>query len=336
LGLHSSHREIELRLNPLVPKTRSDNPLVSIVVPVLNEEGCVAELAQRVADAMANANTRYELLFVDDGSQDATPAAIAEIRKADPAVKVIRFIRSFGHQAALVAGLSHASGDAVVIMDGDLQHPPEFIPKLIGAWLEGIDVVNTIRRAPAGSGVDSKELLGRAFYRVMAAMTPISVTPAAADFRLLDRRVVDAFNALEERFIFARGLIPWLGFEEVFFDYEVGERFAGRSKYPFWSMLRLALDGLFSFSVLPLRLISLMGLLTTLFGFGFGIFWLVSYAMGRVAGSGWTSMVMLVLIFGGMHLLSIGIVSEYVGRTYEEVKRRPRYVIDSTAGLDRQ
>lgn len=331
-----SAREIELRLGSLVPKTRPDNPLVSIVVPVLNEEGCVGELSRRIAAAMAGANIRYELLFVDDGSQDGTPAAIAEVRQLDPAVKAIRFTRSFGHQAALVAGLEYAAGDAVVIMDGDLQHPPEFIPTLVSAWLEGIDVVSTIRQAPAGTRMNSKELLGRAFYRIMSALTPIAITPAAADFRLLDRRVVDVFNSLEERFIFARGLIPWLGFEEVYFDYSVGERFAGSTKYRFWSMLRLALDGIFSFSVVPLRLISFLGFGTTLFGIGFGIFSVISHLAGNVDGTGWTTLVVLILIFGGIQMLSIGIVSEYIGRTYEEVKRRPRYVIDSTAGLDRR
>lgn len=323
-------------MNSLVPNTRPDNPLVSIVVPVLNEEGCVGELARRVASALSSMNIRYELLFVDDGSRDGTAAAIADARKSDPAVKSIRFTRSFGHQAALAAGLDRASGDAVVIMDGDLQHPPEFIPTLISAWLEGIDVVNTVRKVPDGTRADLKELFGRAFYRLMSVLTPTAITPAAADFRLLDRRVVDAFNRLEERFIFARGLIPWLGFEDVYFDYEVGERFAGRSKYRFWSMLRLALDGIFSFSVVPLRLISLLGFGTTLFGIAFGIFSLISYLAGNVDGTGWTTIVVLILIFGGIQMLSIGIVSEYIGRTYEEVKRRPRYVIDSTAGLDQQ
>jgi glycosyltransferase involved in cell wall biosynthesis len=323
-------------LNSLVPKTRPDNPLVSIVVPVLNEEGCVAELARRVAAALEATNTRYELLFVDDGSRDNTAAAIAEVRKSDPTVKTIRFTRSFGHQAALAAGFQHASGDAVVTMDGDLQHPPEFIPTLVSAWLEGIDVVNTIRQSTPNTRFGSKELLGGAFYRVMSALTPVSIKPAAADFRLLDRRVVDAFNGLEERFIFVRGLIPWLGFEEVYFDYDVGERFAGRSKYPFWSMFRLALDGIFSFSVVPLRLISLLGFGTTLFGIAFGTFSIISHLAGNVDGTGWTTLVVLILIFGGIQMLSIGIVSEYIGRTYEEVKRRPRYVIDSTAGLDQR
>jgi dolichol-phosphate mannosyltransferase len=317
-----------------VPNTRPENPLISIVVPVKDEEGCVAELARRVALALQAADVRYELLFVDDGSRDGTGAAIDNLRKSDAAVRALRFTRSFGHQAALAAGLEHARGDAVVVMDGDLQHPPEFIPTLIGAWKEGIDVVNTVRRAPAGARVEAKEWLGRAFYRVMTTLTPLSITPAAADFRLLDRRAVDAFNALEERFVFARGLIPWLGFESVYFDYEVGERFAGRSKYQFWSMLRLALDGIFSFSVVPLRMIALLGLATMLFGIGFGVFSVISHLTGNVDGTGWTTLVVLILIFGGVQIFSIGIVSEYIGRTYEEVKKRPRYIVESKVGFD--
>lgn len=319
----------------MVPNTRPDNPLISVVVPVLDEEGCVVELAGRVRQAMSEAGSRYEIVFVDDGSRDGTGAAIRRLRESDPAIKSIRFTRSFGHQAALVAGLQHARGDAVITMDGDLQHPAEFIPTLIKAWREGADVVNTVRQAAPGRSLDAKERVGRLFYRVMTALTPLSITRASADFRLLDRRAVDAFNALEERFVFARGLIPWLGFESVYFDYEAGERFAGHSKYRLWAMLRLALDGIFSFSVVPLRVIALLGLATTLFGIGFGIFSVIAHWTGHVViGSGWTTLVVLILIFGGVQLFSIGILSEYVGRIYEEVKRRPRYVIDSTAGLE--
>lgn len=318
-----------------VQRARPQNPLVSIVVPVLDEEGCVEELARRVREAMEGCDARYELLFVDDGSRDSTPQKIEALCERDPAVKAIRFTRSFGHQAALAAGLCHASGDAVVTMDGDLQHPPEFLPTLVRAWRERADVVHTVRRSPRGVRRGWKEGLARLFYRAMGVLARVPVIPASADFRLLDRRAVDAFNCFEERFLFARGLIPWLGFTETRLEYEVGERYAGRSKYRLWPMLRLGLDGIFSFSVLPLRLISLLGLLTTLFGIGFGIFWLVAHVMGRVEGSGWTSVVVLILIFGGVQLLSIGIVSEYVGRTYEEVKRRPRYVIESMSGIDR-
>jgi dolichol-phosphate mannosyltransferase len=317
-----------------VSNARPDNPLISIVVPVLDEADCIDELVQRVGEALAGEGLRFEILFVDDGSRDATPERIAAQHRANPAVKAIRFTRSFGHQAALIAGLEHARGDAVVTMDGDLQHPPEFLPTLIKAWREGTDVVSTVRLQTESEPGGLKNGVSRLYYRLLPALTSIQVTPAAADFRLMDRRVVDAFNALEERFVFMRGLVPWLGFSEVHFDYAVGTRFAGESKYRLWRMFRLALDGIFSFSVVPLRLITLLGLVTTTFGIAFGIFALVAYATGNVDGTGWTSVVVLILVFGGVQLLSLGIVSEYVGRTYEEVKRRPRYVVESLTGID--
>jgi dolichol-phosphate mannosyltransferase len=313
---------------------RPENPLISIVVPVLDEADCIDELVQRVGEALSGEGVRHEIMFVDDGSSDETPERIAAQHHANPAVKSIRFTRSFGHQAALIAGLEHARGDAVVTMDGDLQHPPEFLPTLLKAWREGVDVVSTVRLQTDVEPGGLKGAVSRLFYRLMPAFTSVRVHPAAADFRLMDRRAVEAFNALEERFVFMRGLVPWLGFTEVHFDYEVGTRFAGESKYRLWRMFRLALDGIFSFSVVPLRLISILGLLTTTFGIAFGIFAVISYATGRVGGAGWTSVVVLILIFGGVQLLSLGIVSEYVGRTYEEVKRRPRYVIESLTGID--
>ncbi len=318
-----------------MPEPRPDHPFISIVVPVLDEEECVEELARRIDEVMAGVDAEYELIFVDDGSRDGTPERVAELHKAAPSrVQSIRFTRSFGHQAALVAGLRHARGDAVVTMDGDLQHPPEFLPTLIDAWREGADVVHTVRRLAPGTARSRKERTAHVFYRVMSALGSVPVIPASADFRLLDRRVVDAFNTLEERFIYARGLIPWLGFRDARVEYQVGERYAGQSKYSFWPMLRLALDGLFSFSVLPLRLISLLGLVTTLFGVAFGVHALIAHLTGGVAASGWTSVVVLILIFGGVQLLSVGILSEYVGRVYDEVKRRPRYVIESRSEPD--
>ncbi len=309
---------------------RPEDPLISVVVPVLDEEACVAEMVRRVRAALEG--IRFELIFVDDGSRDATPERIEAERLADPRVKSIRFTRSFGHQAALVAGLHHARGDAVLTIDGDMQHPPEFLPRLIEAWREGADVVHTARQT-AGKP-DLKERAARVFYRLMSALTSVPVVTASADFRLLDRRAVDAFDALDEHFVFLRGLVPWFGFRSVRLEYPVAPRFAGESKYDLVRMIRLALDGIFSFSVLPLRLITLLGLFTTLFGVGFGIFSLVAYVLGSVESSGWTSVVVLILIFGGAQLLSLGIVAEYVGRTYEESKRRPRYVIDRTEGLD--
>lgn len=314
-------------------RSHLDNLLISIVVPVLDEEDCVEELARRVGAALSGEGVRYEILFIDDGSRDATPERIAKLRESDARVKIIRFTRSFGHQAALVAGLEHASGDAVVTMDADLQHPPEFLPTLLRAWRNGVDVVHAIRTTPSRA-TGWKERMGRVFYRVMTGVLGVPVVPASADFRLLDRRVVDTFNQLEEHFTFARGLVAWFGYSQEHYDYEVGTRLAGKSKYNLVAMVRLALDGILSFSVLPLRLIAVLGLLTTLFGIAFGVFALVAHLGGYVPGRGWTSVIILILIFGGVQLLSIGLLSEYVGRVYEEVKRRPRYIVDARDGFD--
>ena len=313
---------------------RPADALLSLVVPVLDEESCIDEFARRARAAAREANVRYEIIFVDDGSRDSTPERIQALRADDPAIKSIRLTRSFGHQAALVAGLRHARGDAVVTLDGDLQHPPECIPGLVQAWRDGADVVNTGRQTSSGHRKTRKDHVSTLFYRVLSWMSAVPVVATSADFRLLDRKAVDAFNSLDEHFLFVRGLIPWLGFKDAYLPYELEERFAGKSKYDLRKQLRLGLDAIFSFSVIPLRLISMMGLATTLFGVAFGIFWLVSYSLGRVEGGGGTSIVILILIFGGVQLLSLGIVSEYIGRTYEEVKRRPRYVIDSTSGVD--
>jgi dolichol-phosphate mannosyltransferase len=313
---------------------RPSDALLSFVVPVLDEEGCIAEFVRRARAAATAARVRYEILFVDDGSTDGTPHEIETFRSRDPGVKAIRLTRSFGHQAALVAGLRHATGDLVVTIDGDLQHPPETVPALVEEWRKGADVVNTGRRRPDGQRASGKDRVSPLFYRVLSWFTAVPVVATSADFRLLDRKVVDAFNSLDEHFLFVRGLIPWLGFRDAFVEYELEERFAGRSKYDVRRQLRLGLDAIFSFSVIPLRLITFLGIATTLFGVGFGVFWLLSYFLGRVEGSGGTSIVILILIFGGVQLLSLGIVSEYVGRTYEEVKRRPRYVIASTSGIE--
>jgi dolichol-phosphate mannosyltransferase len=319
-----------------VSADRPADALLSFVVPVLDEEGCVDEFVRRARAAAAKAGVRYEILFVDDGSSDATPDRIEAHRADDPQVKTIRLTRSFGHQAALVAGLRHAKGDAVVTLDGDLQHPPECVPDLVEAWRAGADVVNTGRQAPPGSRKTGKDRTSSLFYRVLSWMTAVPVVRTSADFRLLDRKAVDAFNSLDEHFVFVRGLIPWMGFQDAFVEYQLEGRFAGESKYGIRKQLRLGLDAIFSFSVIPLRLISMLGLATTLFGVAFGVFWLVSYFMGRVDGGGVSSVVILILIFGGVQLMSLGIVSEYVGRTYEEVKRRPRYLIESTSGIARE
>jgi dolichol-phosphate mannosyltransferase len=311
---------------------RPEQPLVSIVVPVLDEQDCVDELVRRVTAALGG--TRFELLFVDDGSRDQTAARVAALRAADTRIKAIGFTRRFGHQAALTAGLRFARGDAVITMDGDLQHPPELLPELIAAWRAGADVVHAVRRDAGETSRAWKARSARWFYAFWSRMSPTPVVAEAADFRLLDRRVVTVLNGFEEQFMFVRGLVPWLAFRDARIEYQPEGRFAGRSKYRLRPMLRLALDGIFSFSMVPLRVISLIGALTAALGIVYGVFALVALALGRVEASGWTSLVVLILVFGGVQLLSLGVVSEYVGRTYEEVKRRPRYVIERLEGIE--
>jgi glycosyltransferase involved in cell wall biosynthesis len=317
-------------------RDRPEEPLLSVVVPLLDEEGCVEELVERITAALARERVRLELLLVDDGSRDRTPQLVAQACERHPErIKAIHFTRSFGHQAALTAGLEHARGDIVITMDADLQHPPELLPDMIERWRHGADVVHAVRRDPEQRQGTLKSGTSRLFYQMMPLLTDVPIIPAAADFRLLDRRVVRHFLELQEHFVFLRGLVPWLGFAEARVEYELEPRFAGETKYGWWRMLRLGLNAVFSFSVLPLRIITLLGIGTTLLGVIYGAFAFWAYVTGHIPGpSGWTSLMGVMLIFGGVQMLSLGIVSEYLGRVYEEVKRRPRYVIDEKRGLD--
>lgn len=317
----------------LTVRQRPNDPLVSVVVPVLNEERCVPELERRLTEVFRELAARREVIFVDDGSDDRTPEILTRLSDADPSIKAVRLSRSFGHQSALIAGLAHATGDLVITMDGDLQHPPELIPTLLDQWRRGMDIVHTLRRDPQNRNGFFKRVTAALFYRLMDLMTVVPTIHGGADFRLLDRHVLDQLNQLSEHFIFLRGLIPWMGYSSSVIEYTVEARFAGKSKYNLWMMLRLAIDGVFSFSVRPLRVITAMGIGTTVVGLAYGMFIAYSFFSGKALVSGWASLVMVVLIFSGIQLTSIGIVSEYIGRIYEEVKRRPRYIVDSAIGF---
>ncbi len=320
----------------MTEQARPQNPLISLVVPVLNEEGCIAEFARRTRSAASEAGVRYEIIFVDDGSTDGTAEQIALQRKTDPEVKTVRFTRTFGHQAALSAGFQYASGDAIITMDGDLQHPPESLIDLVEAWRSGADIVYTDRRVHDAYRRSLKSRFSESFYRVLSRLTDLPAEASNADFRLMDRSAVESFNEFKERFIYIRGLVPWLGFGSTRIEYDVEDRFAGDSKFTPRRMVRLALDGIFSFSVVPLRLITFLGIVTTLLGIIYGTYAVVSFFLGSIEGAGWTSTIVLILIFGGVQLMSLGIVSEYIGRIYEEVKGRPRFVVDSASGFETQ
>lgn len=306
-------------------RKRPERPHISIVVPVYNEEQCVEPLIERIGSAMAGVPCDYEILFVDDGSQDSTLEKISQAAARDPHVLYLSFSRNFGHQVALYAGIDHARGDAVVSLDGDLQHPPELIPTLIEHWRAGYDIVYTVRMDNRGHAV--KEFFSRGYYWLLRKLTGVEVPTGGADFRLIDRKVADALRACDERFVFIRGLIPWLGFRRKAIGYEAAPRYSGSTKYAVRKMLAFAFDGVFSFSTVPLRLISLLGLVTTALGLLYGGYTVWVRLFSDRAVSGWASLVVVVLVFSGTQLLSLGILSEYVGRIYEEVKHRPRYVV---------
>jgi len=314
---------------------RPAKPLFSVVVPVYNEQACVDAMIARLSAVFQAVAGDYEIIFVNDGSRDGTLAALQRAALADPHVKYLSFSRNFGHQVALSAGIDHAAGDAVISLDGDLQHPPELIPTLIEHWHRGKDVVYTVRVRNEGHVV--KEFVSRAFYWVLRKLTGVEVPTGGADFRLVDRKVADALRACHEQYIFVRGLVPWLGFSRKAVPYEAEERFGGETKYVTSRMISFALDGVFSFSIVPLRLISLLGAVTIGLGFMYGAYSVAIRLFSDRAVSGWTSLIVVILVFSGTQLLSLGILSEYVGRIYEEVKRRPRYVVGAkSATLTRQ
>lgn len=309
--------------------SRSPHPLLSVVVPIYNEQDCVDEMVRRLSAVLATLDVDYEIVFVDDGSRDGTLGRLRSLTRENPQIRYISFARNFGHQFALAAGIDHASGDAVVSLDGDLQHPPELIPELLAQWRKGYDVVYTVRVSNRGHA--TKEFWSRVFYWLMRKLTGVDVPTGGADFRLVDRRVADALRACREQFVFVRGLVPWLGFKRKAVPYEAAERYAGSTSYVFARMLRFALDGVFSFSIVPLRLISFVGVVTVLLGIVYGGYTLWIRLFSDQAVSGWASMVGVMLVFSGTQLLSLGILSEYVGRIYEEVKQRPRYVVAETS-----
>ena len=310
----------------------SERPLLSVVVPVMNEADCLGRLYAELVSVCAPLPYRLELVFVDDGSTDRTLEVLAGLRRADGRVCYLSLSRNFGHQAALTAGLEHASGDVVVMMDGDLQHPPAVIPELLAKHAEGYDVVNTLRRETEGIG-PVKRLLSAGFYRVFNWLSSLRIAPGGADFRLMSRRAVDALNSLPEAHRFLRGLVPWIGFRQAAVEFDAPRRFAGRSKYDFWRSMRLALEGITAHSLYPLRRAALFGCVVALASALFGAYAIARHVLVGDTVPGWTSLLVCTLFFGGCQLLVAGLLGEYVGRTLEQVKGRPRYVLRESAGF---
>ena len=301
-------------------------PEVSVLLPVFNEEENIAELYQRLV-AVLEGSGDYELLFVNDGSRDRSAEIIRDLQSANPRVTLINLSRNFGHQAAITAGLDCSAGKAVIILDSDLQDPPEIINDMLRKWRAGAKVVYAVRSTRQENAF--KRAAYYAFYRTLRLLSHVTIPLDSGDCCLLDRAVVDRLNSLPERNRFLRGLRSWVGFEQVALPYERQKRYAGKPKYKFRHLVKLGLDGIFSFSVVPLRLATYLGLAVCLFGTAFLIFAVVSYFLNTGVPVGWTSIIALILVVGGTQLFICGILGEYLARIYDETKQRPLYVIES-------
>ena len=299
---------------------------ISFVVPVYNEEENIHEFYRRVTEVMAPLSYDYELLFVDDGSRDGTSRLIRELAAADSHVQGYLFSRNFGHQLALTCGLDHATGDAVISMDGDLQHPPEMIPQLIAKWEEGYEIVQTIREATEDATA-FKNITSRLYYKLINTMSEVRITPGGSDFRLMDRKAVDALNTYRERARFIRGIVNNLGFRYTTISFVAPPRFAGHSKFSLIKMLRFALDGITGFSRVPLRLAFYAGLICGTGSLLFLLHVLYVKYISNDAVPGWSTLAAAQFFLGGVELMGIGIVGEYVGRIFDEVKHRPLYIV---------
>jgi dolichol-phosphate mannosyltransferase len=305
--------------------------MLSVVAPVFNEEKVLAEFHRRVTDALSGVD--YELIMVDDGSSDSSPALLREIAGSDRRVRVIELSRNFGHQAALSAGIDHARGEAVASIDSDLQDPPELLPEMVARWRAGAEVVYAVRRSREGEG-RFKLASANGFYRVFSRLARMDPDATSGDFRLLDRRAVDVLKAMPERNRFLRGMTVWVGFTQTAVPYDRDARHAGETKYTLRRMVRFSIDAITSFSNVPLQLATLLG-----FTFSFVAFLGIPVAIGfRIAGQfvpGVASILLAVLLLGGIQLITLGIVGEYIGRIYEEVKGRPLYVVREEISGDR-
>jgi dolichol-phosphate mannosyltransferase len=306
-------------------------PELSVVIPAYNEDENIEPMCERLTAALDGVVDGLEILFVDDGSIDDTWDTVCRLAEGEGTVRGLRFARNFGHQAALTAGVDAARGRAVVIIDADLQDPPEVIPEMVARWREGYEVVYGQRAAREGETV-FKRGTAALFYRILQSITNVEIPVDTGDFRLMGPKAVAAFRSLPERNRFIRGLVSWIGFPQTAVLYERRARHAGETKYPFRKMLRFALDGITSFSFLPLRIATVVGFIVSLLSFLYIVIVVVLKSLG-INYPGYTSMMASILFLGGVQLIMIGVLGEYLARVFDEVKRRPLYLVgDSTDG----
>jgi glycosyltransferase involved in cell wall biosynthesis len=313
--------------------TMLPHPLLSIVVPFYNEGPNVETLFARLTPFLDGLGMAWEVVCVNDGSRDDTLDRLLRAHAADSRLKVVDLSRNFGKELALSCGLSHTAGDAVIPMDADLQHPPEAIIAMLEKWREGYDVVYAVRHARVGQGLASR-LFAKAFYWVFENLAEVPLPREAGDFRLMDRKVVDVINRMPERSRFMKGIFAWVGFRQIGIPYEQGERVAGGTKWGFLKLLSFALDGLTSFSTFPLRVWSYVGGAIAALAFFYIVIRLIRTLLYGVDIPGYESILIIMLFLGGMQLLTLGILGDYIGRVFNEVKGRPLWIVRSTHGID--
>ena len=308
-------------------------PLLSVVIPCYNEDEVIGETYKRLQAFCAElVNLEVELIFVDDGSRDRTRELLEGYAAEDPRIRVIVFARNFGHQIAITAGIDAAGGDAVVLIDADLQDPPEVVHAMVARWREGYDVVYGTRTERLGESA-FKRLTARCFYRLLNRLSDVPIPLDTGDFRLMSRNVVDTFKAMPEQDRFVRGMVSWAGFKQIALPYKRAERFAGESKYPLRKMLRFATDGILSFSTKPLQMSVGLGMFCAFLALAGIIYALALRLFTNIWVEGWTALMLAVLFIGGVQLICLGIVGEYIGRIYKEVKNRPLYIVQKYVGF---
>lgn len=311
-----------------------EKPLLSVVIPIFNEEACLPETVRRLLalEEMLSHEVSLEFLFVDDGSKDKSLSFLKEMTASYPQIKIIAFSRNFGHQIAITAGIDMAAGDYVAVIDADLQDPPELIEAMYHLALTGYDIVYGKRRSRAGETL-FKRATASAFYRFFSYMCEIDIPTDTGDFRLMSRRVVDAFKQLRERHRFVRGMIPWVGFRATPIEYDRDERYAGETKYPLRKMIGFATNAILSFSKKPLTLAIRVGFVTILIGVTLGLYMLYLKLFTSVPVAGITAVLLSIVVFSGVQIFLIGIVGEYIARIFEEAKGRPLYLVAESINL---
>lgn len=336
-GAHDVIQEERLPLTSEVSETsrnfrQQQIPFVSVVIPVFNEAEVVRVTCLRLRHVLHQLHVPYELLFVNDGSHDDTLLRLSELSSMYPDVKVINFSRNFGHQIAATAGMDYAKGDVVILIDADLQDPPELIAEFLEQWRAGYDVVYAVRTERQGESW-FKKWTSKRFYRILQSMSDVDIPLDTGDFRLMSRDVVDSLKQLPERHRFIRGLVSWVGYRQIGIPYVRAHRYAGNSKYPLRKMIKFSVDGITSFSFKPLQFATKLGFFVAVMGFLFAIVIIIEKLFTKLTIQGWTSMMVVVLFLGGIQLILLGVMGEYVGRIYDEVRGRPLYLVQETQNL---